>query len=212
EVGDAGTSIEARTVLALALDDAGRGAEALGVLDDARTTAADDRMQLIRVDVHRTVIAYNIGVRHSGAPDGGSAFGTAAGPAGRAPRPAGAGGENAPRTREEAFALAASIAVPAAFASDAVRHELPPGEIRERWTREVSMRLADQALQALTALGRADEIIDLLEHVAASASAGVGGAPDAAFETASAGGPPPRIRSFPGREGPVWWAIDAAEE
>ena len=209
EVGDAGTSIEARTVLALALDDAGRGAEALGMLDDARAAAADDRMQLIRVDVHRTVIAYNIGIRHGGAPDGGSAFGAAAG---QAPRPAGAGGENAPRTREEAFALAASIAVPAAFASDAVRHELPPGEIRERWTREVSMRLADQALQALTALGRADEIVDLLEHVAASASAGVGGAPDAAFETASAGGPPPRIRSFPGREGPVWWAIDAAEE
>jgi hypothetical protein len=74
------------------------------------------------------------------------------------------------------------------------------------------MRLADQALQALTALGRADEIVDLLEHVAASASAGIGGAPDAVFETASAGGPPPRIRSFPDRDGPVWWAIDAAEE
>jgi tetratricopeptide (TPR) repeat protein len=209
DVGDAGTSVEACTILGLALEDAGRGADALGALDDARAAAADDRMQLIRVDVHRAVIAYNIGVHLSNAQPAGSAFGTAAA---QAPRRAEPQDGSAPRTREEAFALAASISVPAAFASDAVRHELAPGENRERWTREVSMRLADQALQALTALGRADEIVDLLEHVAASASAGIGGAPDAVFETASAGGPPPRIRSFPDRDGPVWWAIDAAEE
>lgn len=205
EVGDAGTSVEAHTVLALALQDAGLIAQALETLDEARSIAGDDRMSLVRVDVHRAVLAYNVGVQLNNA---GSAFGAAAG-AGSGPS---AQGGSVPRTRDEAFALAASIAVPAALASDAVRHELPPGEIRERWTREVSMRLADQALQALTALGRADEIVDLLEHVAASASAGVGGAPDDAFERANAGGPPPRIRSFPDKDGPIWWAIDAAEE
>jgi len=221
EVGDAGTSVEAHTVLALALQDAGRIAEALETLDEARSIAGDDRMSLVRVDVHRAVLAYNVGVQLN---NSGSAFGAAAtagsGPGFGAAATAGAGSAfgaaagagSLPRTRDEAFALAASIAVPAALASDAVRHELPPGEIRERWTREVSMRLADQALQALTALGRADEIVDMLEHVAASASAGVGGAPDAAFEEANAGGPPPRIRSFPERDGPIWWAIDAAEQ
>ncbi|GGF38272.1 hypothetical protein GCM10010922_12020 [Microbacterium sorbitolivorans] len=211
EVGDPGTSAEAYIVLALALQDAGRIAEALETLDEALETAGNSRMERVRIDVNRAVLAYNVGVQLNnagsafGAAAAGSSFGSAAGAA------SGDGG-SLPRTRDEAFALAASIAVPAAFASDAVRHELPPGEIRERWTREVSMRLADQALQALTALGRADEIVDLLEHVAASASAGVGGAPDDAFERANAGGPPPRIRSFPDKDGPIWWAIDAAEE
>lgn len=206
--GDAGTMVEAHTVLGLALEDAGRVAEALGALDEAREAAARDRMQLIRVDVSRAVVAYNLGVQITNAAARGSAFGVHTDPAGPA-RVDDSAGASTPRTRDEAFALAASIAVPAAFASDAVRHELPPGEIRERWTREVAMRLADQALQALTALGRADEIVDLLEHVAASASARV---PDAALEAAAGGTAPPRIRSFPGRTGPIWWAIDAARE
>ncbi|MGO3033249.1 MAG: hypothetical protein ACTIH8_07845, partial [Microbacterium gubbeenense] len=109
--------------------------------------------------------------------------------------------------RDEAFALSASIAVPAAFAADAVRFRMPPGEIRERWTREMALPVADSALQALTALGRADEIVDLLEHIAANASLDPATSDDGAQLD-----PPPRVRSLPGEPGAIWWAIDAASE
>src|SRR5690606_13514179 len=64
----------------------------------------------------------------------------------------------------EALAAAADVAVPAALAADAVRAGMDPGPVRESWMREVSLRVADAALQTLTALGRTDEIVDLLEH------------------------------------------------
>ena len=223
EVGDTGTIVEAFTVLGRTYEDAGRPEEALVAYDDAREYAEGDRMELIRLDVMRSVVAYNIGVKYNNINMGagwgsGSAFGAAANPAPAEPR------LGTPTCRNEAFSLAVSIAVPAAFAADAVRHELPPGEIRERWTREVSMRVADQALDSLMALGRTEEIIDLIEHVAASASLGLDegseyddfmafiGADEPLVSGDDGTVPPPRIRSFPDKDGPIWWAIDAAEE
>src|SRR5690606_4372610 len=112
EVGEPILVIEAQTVLALSLEGAGRIAEALEALDVARTATGSDRMQLIRVDVNRAVLAYNLGVQARNAGAFGSSFVKAAAPAGD----------------DRGFELAASIAVPAAFAADAVRHDLPPGE------------------------------------------------------------------------------------
>jgi len=184
--------LEAHTVLAMALSAAGRNADALRALDDVRAELSGERLDLIRVDVHRTVFAFNLGVERGAA---GDEIG-----------------------RDEAFALSASISVPAAFAADAVRLRMPPSEVRERWTREVALPVADTALMALTALGRADEIVDLLEHIAAGASLDpatdgddgleetIGAAPEVRLA------PPPRVRSVPAAPGAIWWAIDAASE
>lgn len=184
--------LEAHTVLAMSLTAAGRSGEALRALDDVREGLSGERLDLIRVDVHRTVCAFNLGVERGAAGD----------------EPG----------RDEAFARAASIAVPAAFAADAVRFRMPPGEIRERWTREMALPVADSALMALTALGRADEIVDLLEHIAAGASLDPATGADRDLDEAIGAAPavrldpPPRVRSLPGAAGAVWWAIDAAEE
>lgn len=181
EYGESVGYLEAHTVLAMSLADAGRHDEALGALDDVRAELSGERLDLIRVDVNRTVHAFNVGVVRGAAGD--------------------------ETGRDEAFALSASIAVPAAFAADAVRFRMPPGEIRERWTREMALPVADSALQALTALGRADEIVDLLEHIAANASLDPATSDDGAQLD-----PPPRVRSLPGEPGAIWWAIDAASE
>lgn len=194
-VGETTSRIEAHTVLASALDDAGRSDEALAAHDEARRLAAEagDRIELVRIDVRRAVVLFNVAVRAAQRAQQRSAFGQAAG---------------ATTGDPEALAAAADVAVPAALAADAVRAGMDPGPVRESWMREVSLRVADAALQTLTALGRTDEIVDLLEHVAASATL------DPADDPAGGDGlaPPPRVRSFPGREAPIAWAIAPAEE
>ncbi|WP_105565743.1 hypothetical protein [Microbacterium halophytorum] len=76
----------------------------------------------------------------------------------------------APRTSSDCFAVTADIALPAALAADAIRFDMEPGPVRESWARELSTPLTDIALRALTGLGRADEIVALLEYAAATAS------------------------------------------
>lgn len=194
-VGETTSRIEAHTVLASALDDAGRSDEALAAHDEARRLAAEagDRIELVRIDVRRAVVLFNVAVRAAQRAQQRSAFGQAAG---------------ATTGDPEALAAAADVAVPAALAADAVRAGMDPGPVRESWMREVSLRVADAALQTLTALGRTDEIVDLLEHVAASATLDPADGPAGGDGLA----PPPCVRSFPGREAPIAWAIAAAEE
>ena len=190
---------EAYTALGLALDDLGRGDDALAAHDRARALVTEPA-ELVRVDVRRAVAAFNTAVRRtnelrSGAGD------------------AGAGDAGVLATEE--LDKAVDIAVPCALAADALRFGLPPGELRETWTREVSARIVDAALQMLTVAGRADEILDLLEHVAA----GVALEPvqDDVGHTGFTPGrdllaAPPRVRSTPGAASAVGWAIDAARE
>lgn len=192
--------IEAFTVLGTALDDAGRGAEAVAAHDAARAVAAEagDTLELIRIDVRRTVATYNQAARLAAGAVG--AFGTG-----------GADGH------ERVLTQAADIAVPAALAADAIRFGLEPGPHRERWTRQVSAPLGDTALRTLTALGRADEIAALLEHIAASAT--LDPAPPVAPDPGGDGAtmperldPPPRVRTVPGGPGALDDAIARAQE
>ncbi|WP_156888218.1 hypothetical protein [Microbacterium indicum] len=105
------------------------------------------------------------------------------------------------------YAACVDAAVPLALASDAVRYGLAPGEMRDRWAANVAAWSADAALRALTALGRADEILDLIEHICASASVDPLAEPGSELLD-----PPPRVRSMPGAEPAIAWALAAAEE
>ncbi|MGO1770425.1 MAG: hypothetical protein ACTHZX_10760 [Microbacterium sp.] len=201
-IDDATGRIEALTVLGTALDAAGRSEEAVAAHDAARSVAeeAGDTLELIRIDVRRTVATYNQAVRLAQRGGSASAFGAAT-----------------PAAHERVLARAADIAVPAALAADAIRFSLEPGPHRERWARQVSGPLGDTALRTLTALGRADEIAALLELIAASASLD----PTPASADAPVGDgaampdrldPPPRVRTSLGGAGALEEAIALAAE
>lgn len=170
---------EAHTVLGLALDDAGRSAEALAAHDVARALVTEPA-ELVRVDVRRAVAAFNAAVRGAGTLD-----------------------------------RAVDIAVPCALAAEAIRFGMPPGELREAWAGEVSRRVVDAALQMLTVASRGDEILDLLEHVAASAVLDpVEVEPGSRWDRAGLDllATPPRVRSMPAGEGALTWAFRAVRE
>ncbi|MCP2267239.1 hypothetical protein ACFQHV_07275 [Promicromonospora thailandica] len=184
-VGDTAGEAEAYTVLGLALDDAGRSADALAAHDRARALVTGPA-ELVRVDVRRAVAAWNAAVYRFGETPG-SAFAVAPGVLDRA----------------------IDIAVPCALAADAIRFGMPAGELRETWAREVSGRIVDSALQMLTVAHREEEILDLLEHVAASAVAEPLAAADHDRDLLAV---PPRVRSLPGTASPIGWALDAVPE
>jgi len=176
-VGDPASEAEAWAVLGLALDEAGRGEEALAAHDRARGLATT-LPERVRVDVRRAVAAHNAALR----------TGTAGTPE---------------------HDRAVDIAVPCALAADAVRYGLRPGELREAWAAEAA-RILDVALRTLTVAGREDEVLDLLEHVAASATL------DPAVAEPHTGADllavPPRVRTRPDGRSAVAWALDAAQE
>ncbi|MFC7877010.1 hypothetical protein [Isoptericola sp. NPDC057391] len=196
--------VEAFTVLGLALDDAGRPEDALAAHDRARALVTEP-VELVRVDVRRAVAAYNAFVRRANE------------------LRAGGTGDGASGGTETAAALerAVDIAVPCALAADAIRFGMPAGDFRESWTARVARPVVDSALQMLTVAGRADEILDLLEHVAGSAALEPldGGAGDAGDAGTGPGdgrldllATPPRVRSMPDDDSPLEWAARAVRD
>lgn len=176
-VGDPEAEADAYAVLGLALDEAGRGEEALAAHDRA-TQLATTPTDRVRVDVRRAVAAYNAALRTgaSGTPE---------------------------------HDRAVDIAVPCALAADAVRYGLRPGELREAWAAEAA-RILDVALRTLTVAGREDEVLDLLEHVAASATLDpVVAEPGPGTDLLAVA---PRVRTRPHGRSALAWALEAAQE
>lgn len=233
--GEQTGEVEAYTVLGLALDDAGRSDEALAAHDRARALVTEP-VELVRVDVRRAVAAYNAFVhranaRHSGtgmdadtgagtSVDAGADAGTDADMGAGAATSVDAGAGAIGPDDAAALDRAVDIAVPCALAADAIRFGMPAGELRESWAAEAARPIVDSALRMLTAAGRADEILDLLEHVAASAA--LEPVPDGTGTGRPGVGPgaagldllatPPRVRSMPDGDGPLEWALRAVTE
>ncbi|MEL7975153.1 hypothetical protein AAG589_04765 [Isoptericola sp. F-RaC21] len=192
---------EACTVLGLALDDAGRSEDALAAHDRARALVTEP-VELVRVDVRRAVAAYNAFVRRANALRSGGTGGT---------------DDGSSSDDEPAAALdrAIDIAVPCALAADAIRFGMPAGDFRESWTAEAARPVVDSALRMLTAAGRADEILDLLEHVAASAALEpLRADPRTSQDVVGLDllATPPRVRSMPDGDSPLEWAARAVRE
>ncbi|GAA3854840.1 tetratricopeptide repeat protein [Streptomyces sedi] len=89
-----------------------------------------------------------------------------------------------PPLRRQWLASALDVGLPAALATDALRHSFPPGPTRERWTTEVARPAVATALRLLTMAEQPRLALELVEHLAASATldaerppAGAGGAP-----------------------------------
>ncbi|SOD63361.1 hypothetical protein SAMN06297387_11093 [Streptomyces zhaozhouensis] len=72
--------------------------------------------------------------------------------------------------RRQWLASALDVGLPAALATDALRHSFPPGPTRERWTTEVARPAVATALRLLTMAEQPRLALELVEHLAASAT------------------------------------------
>ncbi len=66
--------------------------------------------------------------------------------------------------------LAFDLALPAALATDAIRHGFAPGRARERWTAQVAIPAMAHALSLAAALRDGALVSELLEHMSATVS------------------------------------------
>ncbi|KAB8161283.1 MULTISPECIES: tetratricopeptide repeat protein [Streptomyces] len=75
-----------------------------------------------------------------------------------------------PPMRRHLLGAALDVGLPAALATDALRHGFPPGRARERWTTEVARPALATALKLLTLAQQPRLAVELIEHIAASAT------------------------------------------
>ena len=83
-----------------------------------------------------------------------------------------------PPVRRQWLVAALDVALPAALATDALRHAFPPGRTRERWTTEVARPAVATALRLLVLAQQPRLTLELIEHLAASATLDTGGLAD----------------------------------
>ncbi|UED87346.1 tetratricopeptide repeat protein [Streptomyces profundus] len=74
------------------------------------------------------------------------------------------------KERERRLGAALNLALPAALATDAMRHGFPPGPTRERWSREVTGPAVTVTLRILTLLQQPRLAMELVENLAASST------------------------------------------
>ncbi|WP_147472767.1 tetratricopeptide repeat protein [Streptomyces triticirhizae] len=75
-----------------------------------------------------------------------------------------------PPMRRHLLGAALDVGLPAALATDALRHAFPPGRTRERWSTEVARPALATALRLLTLAQQPRLAVELIEHLAASAT------------------------------------------
>lgn len=72
------------------------------------------------------------------------------------------------RARANGLTAALTLALPAALATDAIRHHFDPGPTRERWARAVSAPALTLAFALVAALGRTRLAFELVEYASAT--------------------------------------------
>ncbi|SDG03985.1 hypothetical protein SAMN05216553_10523 [Lentzea fradiae] len=77
-------------------------------------------------------------------------------------------------TRAERLRSALNLALPAALATDALRHRFAPGTARERWVRSVADPVLALALRIIAELGLTDLALEVLENKAAGVALDTG--------------------------------------